>query len=241
LIDGEVHHFESGWQPGGGALPMAIDLTVSMNNMVCFDRVFEIHATSPAPAGGFELDCSLDAGKASLRWTNERPEPVARYEILRDGTVVAELDPAARAYEEQAQEGRHLYIVVAVLAAVIVGGGPGGDLFVGSCCVGVEPPAAAVNFIRGDCNGDGEFRGQVTDAVFLLNFNFSSGPEPGCMQACDANGDGGVRGEVSDAVYMLNFNFLGGPPPAAPFPGCGPGELPGDEALGCATPSAGCA
>jgi hypothetical protein len=61
------------------------------------------------------------------------------------------------------------------------------------------------------------------------------------MQACDANGDGGVRGEVSDAVYMLNFNFLGGPPPAAPFPGCGPGELPGDEALGCATPSAGCA
>ena len=30
-------------------------------------------------------------------------------------------------------------------------------------------------FLRGDCNGDGFVEGQVTDAIFLLNFNFTAG------------------------------------------------------------------
>jgi hypothetical protein len=34
------------------------------------------------------------------------------------------------------------------------------------------------SFLRGDCNGDAKVSGQVTDAVFMLNFNFLGGPPP---------------------------------------------------------------
>jgi polyhydroxybutyrate depolymerase len=94
----------------------------------------------------------------------------------------------------------------------------------------VEPRRA---FVRGDCNDDGDVSGSVSDAVFLLQFNFTGGAAPPCLAACDANGDGAVLGEVTDAVYTLRFNFLGGPAPPAPFPGCGNLERPSDEALGC--------
>jgi hypothetical protein len=100
-------------------------------------------------------------------------------------------------------------------------------------------PSSLPSFLRGDCNSDGEVRGVVTDAVFLLNFNFVGGPRPGCLAACDANGDGAVTGVVTDAVYILSYNFLGGPPPPPPFPGCGAGGA-ADEALGCLLPAASC-
>lgn len=96
-------------------------------------------------------------------------------------------------------------------------------------------------FLRGDCNGDGNVTGAVTDAVFLLEFSFMGGAEPPCLAACDANGDGDIVGQVSDAVYILLFNFLGGAAPPAPFPDCGPGELPTDEELGCASSTEACA
>jgi hypothetical protein len=94
-------------------------------------------------------------------------------------------------------------------------------------------------FRRGDCDGDGQVKGLVTDAVVLLNFNFLGGRRPPCLAACDADGDGEVLGVVTDAVYLLNFNFLGGPAPRAPFPGCGPGTER-DAALGCERPPASC-
>jgi hypothetical protein len=102
------------------------------------------------------------------------------------------------------------------------------------------PRATAARFLRGDCDGDGRVAGMVTDAVFLLEYSFRGGPRPPCLAACDADGDGRAAGQVTDAVYLLNYNFLGGPPPAAPFPECGPGLLPGDERLGCATAPARC-
>ncbi len=89
-------------------------------------------------------------------------------------------------------------------------------------------------FLRGDCNGDGAIGG-VTDAVFLLNFNFLGGGSPPCLAACDSNGDGEAGG-VTDAVYLLGFNFLGGQQPPPPFPECSPSDLVTDEALGCQTP-----
>ena len=84
-------------------------------------------------------------------------------------------------------------------------------------------------FIRGDCNGDGTVTGQVTDAVYLLNYNFLSGPKPRCIAACDADGDGAVGGKVTDAVYLLNYNFLDGPPPPDPFPDCGSVPVPAPD------------
>ena len=103
------------------------------------------------------------------------------------------------------------------------------------------PTAPGVGpFIRGDCNGDGAVTGQVTDAVFLLTFNFLGGDPPPCAAACDINGDSMFTGQVTDAVYILNYNFLGGTAPPAPFPKCGKSTLASDKALGCLTPTTNC-
>jgi hypothetical protein len=92
-------------------------------------------------------------------------------------------------------------------------------------------------FLRGDCNNDGAVSGVVTDAVFMLNFNFTGGNRPVCFAACDVNADGQFSGAVTDAVYLLNFNFLGGPAPLAPYPTCGSSDRPTDVTLGCITPT----
>ena len=111
-----------------------------------------------------------------------------------------------------------------------------GEVEISVSCDDDPPPVGVGPFTRGDCNGDGNVIGQVGDAVFVLNFNFTGGPRPGCMAACDSNGDGNVIGQVGDAIYTLNFNFLGGPPIPAPFPECGRSNDPADVALGCETP-----
>ena len=100
--------------------------------------------------------------------------------------------------------------------------------------------SSPAQFTRGDCDGDGEVSGIVTDAVFLLNFNFAGRAPPPCFAACDVDGDGEIRGVVTDAINLLRFNFLGGAPPPPPFPGCGPLVTPGDRLLGCETSTAGC-
>jgi len=95
-------------------------------------------------------------------------------------------------------------------------------------------------FVRGDCNGDGTAGASVSDAVFLLNFNFGGGDVPGCLAACDVDGDGRVRGLVNDAIYLLNFGFLGGSPPPMPHPDCGASTSLSDRRLGCETPGRSC-
>ena len=93
-------------------------------------------------------------------------------------------------------------------------------------------PVEAPRFVRGDCDGDGQASGVVTDAVFLLSYLFLGAPAPACLAACDVNGDGVVAGSVTDAVYALTFNFLGGPTPPAPYPDCDEGGI-ADAELGC--------
>ena len=88
------------------------------------------------------------------------------------------------------------------------------------------PPAEA-RFIRGDCDGDGVVSGQVTDAIVLLNHNFSGGPAPPCLAACDADRDGEVLGRVTDAIFLLNFSFVGGPPPRVALSGLRSGASSG--------------
>ena len=73
------------------------------------------------------------------------------------------------------------------------------------------PPALEPSFLRGDCNGDGSSTGEVTDAVYLLNYNFTGGLQPPCLAACDANGDGAVT--VSDVVFLSNYVIHGGAEP----------------------------
>jgi hypothetical protein len=72
-------------------------------------------------------------------------------------------------------------------------------------------------FVRSDCDASGA--SNITDPVFLLNYLFSGGEQPSCLEACDANDKDGLN--LTDAIYVLNFLFAGGTPPAPPYPECG--------------------
>lgn len=100
--------------------------------------------------------------------------------------------------------------------------------------VDLEGIANLPRFLRGDCNADGVTKGSITDAAFLLTYNFAGGAAPECLAACDANGDGAVN--VTDAVHLLLHNFVGGPPPALPFPRCQRSLTATAAELGCETP-----
>lgn len=73
-------------------------------------------------------------------------------------------------------------------------------------------------FRRGDATLNGNL--EITDAIVILNWLFTGGPTPRCMDAADSDDDGKVN--LTDAIRTLFFLFGGGPPPAAPGPGvCG--------------------
>ncbi|MFH2056735.1 MAG: dockerin type I repeat-containing protein [bacterium] len=62
---------------------------------------------------------------------------------------------------------------------------------------------------RGDANGDGV--GNITDAVYLVQYIFSSGPAPVNPVAGDANGDGTAN--ITDAVFLVEYVFNDGEVP----------------------------
>lgn len=92
--------------------------------------------------------------------------------------------------------------------------------------VGLAAPAAAVlPFItphNGDANGSGVV--DMTDAIYLLNFLYSSGPAPVPLDCepfvtyhnGDVNGDEIIN--LTDAIHILNWEFRGGPAPVAGCP-----------------------
>lgn len=74
-----------------------------------------------------------------------------------------------------------------------------------------------VHFLRGDSNDNGAM--DLSDAVFTLNFLFSGGPAPNCLDSADIDDSGTL--DLTDPVRFLNFSFLGGPAPENPFGLCG--------------------
>ncbi|MCI0650373.1 MAG: hypothetical protein L0Z55_00670 [Planctomycetes bacterium] len=98
--------------------------------------------------------------------------------------------------------------------------------------------AVGALFKRGDINSDG-ITNALIDALFILNWQFSMGPEPQCRDAADVNGDNIVNALI-DALFILNWQFSMGPAPPAPGPtvcGLDPDD---DAAVTCATPPAAC-
>jgi hypothetical protein len=74
----------------------------------------------------------------------------------------------------------------------------------GPCCV-----------MRGDINHDGGPNIDISDLVYLVDYMFTGGPPPPCMEEGDVNGSGAI--DISDLVYFVDYAFTGGPPP----PPCG--------------------
>lgn len=82
-------------------------------------------------------------------------------------------------------------------------------------------------FIRGDCNHDGQYN--IADVIALLDELFGQGDPAPCDDACDGNDDGAK--DLGDGIYLLSDLFGMGPPPPAPHPDCGPD--PTDDTLTC--------
>lgn len=68
--------------------------------------------------------------------------------------------------------------------------------------------------LRGDANNDSTVND--SDAIYISNWLFQSGPEPPCMNQADADNDGEV--DNSDIVYLMNWLHQGGPAPPSPGP-----------------------
>ena len=97
--------------------------------------------------------------------------------------------------------------------------------------VDVAPPGG--RFRRGD--SDANVAIELTDAVSLLNYLFTGGAKPACLDAADFDDSG--EADISDAVANLNFQFLGGKSPAEPGPtNCGADPNVENPDLGCDRP-----
>jgi hypothetical protein len=92
----------------------------------------------------------------------------------------------------------------------------------------VSSSKGGIRIFRGDCSPDLALN--ITDALRLLNYLFTTPGAPPCLEACDTDGSGALN--ISDAIYLLAYLFLGGPQPVAPGPQCAP--HPNLSALGCA-------
>jgi hypothetical protein len=81
-------------------------------------------------------------------------------------------------------------------------------------------PKDGVRFVRGDVDASGDIN--ITDGIFLLNYLFSGGTTPACLDAADVNDSGGGAPDITDAIAVFNWLFLGGPAPSPPSPTTSP-------------------
>ncbi len=79
-----------------------------------------------------------------------------------------------------------------------------------------------VELRRGDANADSALN--IADALFILGFVYTRGPEPPCIAAADADDGGSVNG--TDAVVILRALFLAMAPPVPLFEACAPDPTP---------------
>jgi hypothetical protein len=68
---------------------------------------------------------------------------------------------------------------------------------------------SCVNFICGDADASGDV--DIDDAVYLINYIFSGGPEPEPNESGDADCSGDV--DIDDVVYLIAYIFSGGNAP----------------------------
>ncbi len=71
-----------------------------------------------------------------------------------------------------------------------------------SCCV-----------YRGDVDHSGALPLDIGDLVYLVDFMFTGGNEPQCLDEADINGDGLPTIDIADLVFLVDYMFQSGPPP----------------------------
>ncbi len=88
-------------------------------------------------------------------------------------------------------------------------------------------PLQAADFIRADCNADGQL--DISDPMTVLSYLFIGATLPDCLDACDVDDSNTIN--IADAISLFGYLFDGGIAPAPPFPACGPDPSP--DALTC--------
>ena len=92
-------------------------------------------------------------------------------------------------------------------------------------------------FLRGDANADGSVFCLI-DALYLLQWAFTGGPPPPCLDAADIDDDG-VLIALLDALACLGWQFGSTSPPPAPGPSdCGPDPDGDADGIDCETADA---
>ncbi|MFQ5653218.1 MAG: dockerin type I domain-containing protein [Planctomycetota bacterium] len=99
---------------------------------------------------------------------------------------------------------------------------------------GIVTDCAPEEFLRGDSNEDGAV--SISDAVFIIDQLFLSGPPSSCERTADTNGDGAR--DIADVIFLLDALFFGGVTIPAPYPGCGADPIP--SSLTCVSYPGGC-
>jgi hypothetical protein len=78
-------------------------------------------------------------------------------------------------------------------------------------CLDFQDGFAANYSVAGDA--DGNFNVDISDAVYLISYIFSSGPAPVPLASGDADCSGFV--DIADTVYLVSYIFGGGAPPSS--------------------------
>ena len=174
-----------------------------------------------APSAPIDLVCSVIFDDITLSWANGESDYDA-VEVRRDGALIDTLAGDATEYTDVDVVGPMVtYDVRGVRAALAS--------LDASCDAEVVEP----EFLRGDTSGNGSLVA-LLDAQFLLQWGFSNGPEPPCLDAADVD-DNGINSPLLDALILLEYAFSNQAPPPDPGPTeCGPD--PTADALSCETP-----
>jgi len=67
--------------------------------------------------------------------------------------------------------------------------------------------------IRGNVDYDAGDAIDISDLVYLVDYMFTGGPEPPCLEEADMDATSEI--DISDLVYLVDYMFTGGPPPLA--------------------------
>jgi len=74
-----------------------------------------------------------------------------------------------------------------------------------------EPCGCCIPPIRGDVDYAEPFAIDIADLVYLVDFMFTGGPPPICLEEADMEVNGEI--DISDLVFLVDYMFNQGPPP----------------------------
>ena len=141
-----------------------------------------------------EIDQQLEAAKAAIA---ERTGEQIKWQVIAAGGTEGTSDN----YQMRGTAGQTA-VGTATSESYGLSHGYWQQTSSGGCCI---PP------IRGNVDYDGGDAIDISDLVYLVDYMFSGGPAPECLEEADMNADLAI--DISDLVWLVDYMFTGGPAP----------------------------